>query len=219
MAHMKKLKQSICPAIILLAMGLDGQSQAAVIPFTNDVAFQSALGSFVIHNFDSFALNEGPDGGGSFQTLDQQIPGIDFDNARVNLGAFGGTFHSSPNVVLNADFVSPIMVTFATPQFAVGLYNSSLVDAERFEIFDASNNLLGSIDLPDQVVNFGGFISDTGIARAMVTPIAPTNGSIYIDDLTLGTPTAAVPEPAVAWLFGSGLLLLFGRFGSGYKPA
>ena len=67
MAHMKKLKQSIFPAIILLAMGLNGQSKAAVIPFTNDAAFQAALGSSVIYNFDSFALNQGPMCSGVFR--------------------------------------------------------------------------------------------------------------------------------------------------------
>lgn len=136
------------------------------------------------------------------RSIDQQIPGIDFDNARVNRGAFGGTFNSPPNVVLNADLTSPIVIKFDRPRRGVGLFNASIVDAERFEVFDANDTRLGTIDLPDQVINFSGFISDEGISKALITPIAPTNGSIYIDDLTV----SAIPLPASFVLLGSALI-------------
>lgn len=193
-------------ALFLVSAPLVERVEAAVTTFTDDALFKSSLGSFVVHGFDEFVLDEGPDVFGFSQALDQQIPGVDFDNARVNFGGFAGNSKSTPNVVLNADFVNPIEMNFSTPQFSIGLYNTSLVDAERFEIFDASNNLLGSIDLPSQVINFGGFLSDVGIIRATVTPITPTNGSIFIDDLIL-----AVPEPTSALLLASGLLAFAGR--------
>ena len=185
--------------IVLLAVN---SAKAATTVFTDEDAFKVAIGLFTVHDFDSFVLNEGPDIYGNFQTLDQQIPGIDFDNARVNFGAFGGTFNSSPNVVLNADFISPIVINFDQLQRGVGLFNTSIVDAERFEVFDTVDTLLGTIDLSHQVINFGGFISDEGISKAVITPIAPTNGSIYIDDLTV----SAVPIPPSFLLFGSALI-------------
>jgi hypothetical protein len=200
-------KKAICSALYILVMSFAAETQSAITSFTDSAAFQAAVGSVQVYNFDSFALNQGPDVFGSFQPLDQQLRGIDFDNARINFGAFGGTFRSPSNVVLNADFVNPIVINFTTPQFAVGLFNTSIVDAERFDVFDANNNLLGSLNLGAQVINFGGFTSDTAIARVSVTPIAPTNGSIYIDDLTVAA-GAAVPEPASAWLLGTGLLPL-----------
>ena len=200
-------KKAICSTIFMMAISFATGTQSAITSFTDSTAFQAAVGSVQVFNFDSFALTQGPDVLGSFQPLDQQLPGIDFDNARINFGAFGGTFRSPSNVVLNADFVNPIIIKFTTPQFAVGLFNTSIVDAERFDVFDASNNLLGSLNLGAQVINFGGFTSDTGIVRVSVTPIAPTNGSIYIDDLTLAA-VAAVPEPASAWLLGTALLAL-----------
>jgi hypothetical protein len=194
------MKRLILTAIIaLLAVST---TKAATTVFTDEDAFKAAIGLFTVHDFDSFELNEGPDIFGNFQTLDQQIPGIDFDNARVNIGAFGGTSNSSPNVVLNADFISAIVINFDQLQRGVGLFNTSIVDAERFEVFDTNDTLLGTIDLPDQVINFGGFISDEGISKAVITPIAPTNGSIFIDDLTV----SAIPLPASFLLFGSGLL-------------
>jgi hypothetical protein len=194
------MKRLILTAIIaLLAVST---TKAATTVFTDEDAFKAAIGVFTVHDFDSFELNEGPDIFGNFQTLDQQIPGIDFDNARVNIGAFGGTSNSSPNVVLNADFINPIVINFDQLQRGVGLFNTSIVDAERFEVFDTNDTLLGTIDLSDQVINFGGFISDEGISKAVITPIAPTNGSIFIDDLTV----SAIPLPASFLLFGSGLL-------------
>lgn len=173
--------------------------------YTDETAFKAALSSFVTYDFDSFTLDDGTIYGKAYKILDKQIPGIDFDNAIVMADGLGGSYRSFPNVVLNHDLVNPIVLTFDTPVFAVGLFNTSVVDAERFDIFDAGNNLLASVSLPDNTVNFGGFTSDVGIAKGIVTPIAPTNGSIYIDDLTVGVP---IPAPGAILLgsIGAGLV-------------
>ena len=190
----------------LLCSGIPSHA-ATVTQFTDEGAFKAALSSYTTHNFDSFVLDDGTLFGQPFKVLDQQIPGIDFDNSIVYPDGSGGTFRSPPNVVLNHDLVSPIVFTFTTPVTAVGLFNTSLVDAERFEIYDSGDNLLASINLPDVVVNFGGFISDVGISKGVVVPILPTNGSIYIDDLTVGS---SVPVPGSILLLGSGLIGLVG---------
>ena len=177
---------------------------AAITTFTDESDFKASLSSFNTYDFDSF------NNGGAWlagEDLIDQISGIHFDNAIINEGAYGGTSQSSPNVVLNKDIVNPIVFTFDTPVFAVGLFNTSIGDAERFEIYDTDETLLASINLPHNYVNFGGFISDVRIAKGVVVPIAPTNGSIYIDDLTIGTP---VPIPGAIWLFGCGLIGIAG---------
>ena len=175
-----------------------GQVQAALNTYTDEAAFKAALTVFTTYDFDSIVLDDGFIWGSTpFKTLDTQITGIDFDNAIVMPDGHGGGVKSLPNVVLNTDLVSPIVFTFSTPVVAVGLNNTSLVDAETFEIFDTADNLLASIYLPDKIINFGGFTSSVGIAKGVVTPAVPTNGSIYIDDLTVGAP---VPVPAAVLL-------------------
>ncbi|BBM85757.1 PEP-CTERM sorting domain-containing protein [Candidatus Uabimicrobium amorphum] len=188
---------------ILVLFSLLAVTQAATISFTDQATFLSNLNSFETHNFDNFAAN--PFNSGS--PLTNEIPGITFENARVTIGGNGGTSQSPPNVLVNADLVNPIVINFDNAVNGVGLFNTSLGDAERFEVFDAQNNLLGSLDLPDQVINFGGFISDEGIKRAVITPIAPTNGSIFIDTLTVST---TVPEPSTYITMLFGLALFFG---------
>ncbi len=180
---------------------LFGIADAAITTYTNETTFRTAAGAVTTYDFDGFVLTNGPDIYGMYVPLDQQIAGIDFDNSRVNLGAFGGTSLSAPNVVLNADFVSPIAIKFDAPRVAVGLYNTSIVDAERVDAFDANSVLLGSISLGASAINFGGFVSSTPIAQLTITPIAPTNGSIYIDNLLVG----AVPELSTYLMFLSGI--------------
>jgi len=193
--------------IIFSIISLTASVHAATTSFTDYAAFTGTLGAVTVYGFDSFVLDEGADIYGPHKTLGQQIPGVNFGNARVNLGAYGGTSRSPQNVVLNADFVNPIVISFTNPQRGIGLFNTSLVDAETFEVFDSGGALLGSVNLPDQVINFGGFVSDAGIAKAVITPLAPTNGSIYIDDLTL----SAVPEPGSLFLVIAAGVVVLGR--------
>lgn len=178
---------------LVAVMLANQQNVTAAQIFTDESAFKSSLSSFTTYNFDSF---DSGSGFGQGTILDKQIPGLDFDNAVINLGAFGGTFRSPSNVILNQNTAggNPIVINFLNPVFGVGLFNTSLVDRERFDIFDVNDNLLGSIELPESIVNFGGFITDVPIARAEIVGIYPTNGSIYIDDLTVVA--SSVPEPS-----------------------
>ncbi len=194
---------SIRSLVVVTALGalIAGRPAAAlVITYTDEALFLAALTSFVTHDFDSFQGLPGASG----TPLDTEIPGLDFDNAIVSLGDFGGTSNSPPNVVLNGDVFggNPIVVHLTTPAFAIGLFNTSLIDRERFDIFDGNGDPLGSLELPESVVNFGGFISDVPIVRAEIVGIPPTNGSIYIDDLTIGNP---VPEPSTVSILALGL--------------
>jgi hypothetical protein len=203
----ESMKSPLVTLLIVLMLVLANTSliSAAPIVYTDESAFKAALSSFTTYNFDAFTLDDGFIYTKPYKVLDQQISGIDFDNAIVMPDGLGGGVKSLPNVVLNYDLVNPIVFTFDTPVLAVGLYNTSIVDAERFDIYDAANNLLASVNLPDEVMNFGGFISDVGIVKGIVTPIAPTNGSIYIDDMTVGVP---IPAPGAILLGSLGIGLV-----------
>jgi len=63
------MKRLILTAIIaLLAVST---TKAATTAFTDEGAFKAAIGLFTVHDFDSFALDEGPDILGNFQTIDR----------------------------------------------------------------------------------------------------------------------------------------------------
>lgn len=191
-----------CGLALFMGMAACGEVNAAITSYTVEATFKTDLGAFTTHTFDigfPDVASFPPPG----TLLDLQIPGLDFDNAVVRVGNSGGTFQSPSNVVLNSDLVNPIVITFLTPVNGVGLFNTSLVDRERVSIFDVSDTLLASMELSESIVNFGGFISDTvNIKRVRIFPIQPTNGSIYIDSLTVSAP---VPVPAGIWLLGSAL--------------
>jgi|CXWL01.1.fsa_nt_gi hypothetical protein len=203
---MQKFLLSVVASVAVAAsLSSVGAVHATITTYTNETTFKSDLGAFVTHTFDvGFPVVSGFPPPGT--TLDTQIPGLVFSNAVVRVGNAGGTFHTASNVVLNTDLVNPIVITFLTPVKGVGLFNTSLVDRERFSIYDGSDTLLGNMDLSENVVNFGGFISDTAnITRARIVGIPPTNGSIYIDTLTVSAAPSSVPEPTSLLLLGSGL--------------
>ena len=197
-----RFRASLRGLALLSGLGLFGQTHAAITIYTDEPTFKTDLGAATTHTFDSGFpdVSTFPPFG---TPLDLQLPGLDFDNAVVRVGNFGGTFQSASNVVMNEDIINPIVITFLTPVKGVGLFNTSLVDRERLSVFDATDTLLASIDLAEATVNFGGFISDSAnISRVRVTPIQPTNGSIYIDTLTVAAP---VPLPGTTGLFGVAL--------------
>ena len=192
----------ICGLALFLGMAAFGEVSAAITSYTIESTFKTDLGAFTTYTFDAGFpdIASFPPPG---TPLDLQIPGLDFDNAVVRVGNLGGTFQSPSNVVLNSDLVNPIVITFLTPVNGVGLFNTSLVDRERVSIFDVSDTLLATMDLSESIVNFGGFISDAAnIKRVRIFPIQPTNGSIFIDSLTVPAP---VPVPAGVWLLSSAL--------------
>ena len=75
----------------------------------------------------------------------------------------------------------------------------------QFTIYDVNDNLLGSVDLAHTHITFGGFASDVGIAKGIVTPIYPTNGSIFIDDLLV---SSNIPEPSSLILLSTMIFVL-----------
>ncbi|WP_432453388.1 PEP-CTERM sorting domain-containing protein [Agarivorans sp. QJM3NY_29] len=194
------LKNILCmPILLLILMSVSSANATIIETFTSESHFTSQLVDYDLYNFDDFQVNT---------LISTEVEGITFANAIVYPGCCGGTSKSGANVLLNKDFVNPIQINFDSLVFSIGLSNTSLADAEQLSIYDSNDLLLESIYLRSGVVNFGGFISNVGISRVEIKPAAPTNGTIYIDDLIVGhSGTTSVPEPPTIILFM--LLLIF----------
>lgn len=160
----------------------------ATTVFTTESAFLGALtGGYTTIDFDDKS---------HLDFIFDEYPGVDFSGTgraydEQSLPS-GGAFNSAPNVLLNVG-IQPIEFTFDSPVDGVGLYNTSIADAERMRLFDADGNTLFDGGLPASVVSFLGFVSDVPILSGEVVPAFPTNGTIFIDDFSFGTVDATSP--------------------------
>lgn len=178
-----------CGLVVLLA-----DPSSAAQTFTSEAAFLAALGGTpTVHDYDALAHN---------LTLTTQLTGVSYQstvrawNAATQGG--GGTYHTA--VMVGFNFGSAAMDFLMTPPVdGVGLYNTSIHDAERVTFYDAANNQLFQADLPSASVNFRGYIGDVKIARVTVIGIPPTNGTIFIDTLTFGDLGQATPTRRSSW--------------------
>jgi len=62
--------KSVLFAVTMMLLAVS-TTKAATTAFTDEGAFKAAIGLFTVHDFDSFALDEGPDILGNFQTIDR----------------------------------------------------------------------------------------------------------------------------------------------------
>jgi hypothetical protein len=154
--------------------------------YTDQQAFLSALGGAVTtYHFDEFQ---------HLQAITNQLPGLTFANAvaydEVNHPSQGST-QSRPNVLVNADGLGgrPITFSFAHPVRGVGFFNTSIHDRERVTFESERCGVIYTGELSDRSVNFLGVISSEPIASGQVVGVAPTNGSIFIDDFSFGNGT------------------------------
>ena len=168
--------------------------------FTDEAAFLVALpGAATRINFDGLT---------NLDTVADQFDGVDFaSSGRIyaeQTFPSGGSWKSPPNVLLNFG-ADPIIFSFEPAVGGVGFYNTSIADREEVTLFDSGGQVLFVGELPSSSVNFLGFVSEIPIASGSVVGIAPTNGTIFIDDFIFTEPLA-VPLSNV---LGLGILTAF----------
>ena len=101
---------------------------------------------------------------------------------------------SCPIALVNSYPPDPFHVFFDPPVFAVGFWNTSVLDREEAVFYDAEEQIVHQDELPEGTMNFLGIISSTPIARVEIAGIAPTNGVFYIDSLHYAMPAGSVCE-------------------------
>jgi len=180
---MKKIKIML---VMLSLLGFSSVASSAVIDF-EDVA----LGSY-----SSFSS-----GGVTFSLSIGNIT-VGDEWSHFVLGSLG-THHIDNGPIGGADFI----FNLATPSNYFGLQIGATNFNQKLSVFDSSNNLLGLLNIPNQVSTqpypYTGFYAFTipGISKATLTG---ADDWVVVDNVT----TAPVPEPETYAMMLAGLGLI-----------
>lgn len=218
------MKPTSCVALAVLSVTLAGNAQAITV-FTDRVAFESALLSYTIEDFESYGtvgtpdpLLMIPDGLASLALKDFTLSATpnaikiwDADHSGSHNTTAGGTQF----LYLDTDNLGFASGTPVGSTTVFSLYNA--VDAFGFDytgVFEpgtdftvsiGSNSFNLALNNPEAAPLFWGVI---GLGSFTDVTLATSLDSGYgVDQVTFGT---AVPLPPALWLFGSGLLALVG---------
>jgi len=200
--------------LLIFALPLTLVHFASASSFTDEAAWRASVGGiYALETFDSIAA------GSDVTTL--PALGIQFgalnDGTQPTVQAYantGGVVKSAPNNLLNdRDFSLPgrgpytiFPLNAGTFVFGLGLWNVGGDDTLRLTFYDASNNVIESVDSPSSS-GFFGITNSAGASKAVIDFIGG-NGYAPVDDLQTATRTtfAASPEPGSMVLFASGLI-------------
>jgi hypothetical protein len=179
-------------------------ASASFTTFTDRVAFEAASEALSSQNFNAVV------GEPSFNNVDQTFGDITLRNDTI---AEHGFIDQLPAVrpefsidgTAFADFLirldEPISMNFALPITAFGADFAGMNDAFQRSGFNVlGETVLAPVQVGD-VVQFFGFISDTGFSLIEIAYVDDNDG-FGMDNLSYGSAAAVVPLPA------TGLLLL-----------
>jgi len=145
------------------------------------------------------------------------------NSAGLPVAAYGGTFSQTPHSGVRALGIGPpsanraMTFTFVLPNTTTpttvseaGIWvqnGDATTSPSTVEFFDSIGGLLGTITTPSNLGSnndyFAGLQATEGIASLKISD----TGYFLADDLEFAS---LVPIPATVWLFGSGLIGLFG---------
>ena len=197
--------RSLILTAVALAMVVRPDDVRAGTSYTDESTFLAAvIATPTVIEFDSLA---------HLEVVDTQFPGVEFGSTGQVYdeasNPSGGAVFSAPNVLLNFS-PAPIDFTFDPPVGAVGFYNTSIADREEVTLRDAQGSVIFTGELPEDSVNFLGFVSDTPIASGSVVGIPPqTFGTIFIDHFVFAPVASNVPALSAPGILLLGFCLLF----------
>lgn len=225
---MKKLALLSLLAFVTAA----GPASAAFITFTGgtaaETAWRTAVGTFQLETFDSYGqgnvISSLPALGVSFDLIPPNSSGPTPGFPAVYVHSVDNT-PSGPQQLSNmpnggapdANFLNADIILRALSGFnitALGFWNGDPNGPMVISVFDAADNLLGSVSAPANINDgnaFGGFVSDVLFARISFEGTTG-DGYNHIDDLqTNASRITAVPEPGTVALISLGLFTIAAR--------
>jgi hypothetical protein len=184
--------------------------------YTDRGAFESALGSFAIEDFESASLSGTVDGGA--------VASIGFADFTVNTSPNATKVLSSPafgaiNTTPGGQKYLYIDTDVGFSGFTVTFVLDAAQAAFGFDYATNNNpNNVNTISLDGQdfvvptaipnVASFWGYIAGVGDTFGTVSMTATTNSAFGFDQVTYGAATADVPEPGSLALIGIGVASL-----------
>lgn len=199
-----------------LLCGVSAPALASVVTYTDESAWRTAAGTYVLENFDSFTA------GTQVSTLPSL--GLSLDK----LGAYnaypaiytqncGGDVQSGVNTLINFGYPCDLDLKgdlvfrplSGSNILAMGYWNTGGNDRTKLEFFDANGTVMGSI-IADYGLRFVGIVST--VAPSWIRIREDGGNQIFsIDDLQVAGQIAGgssgVPEPKTFALMLAGLML------------
>jgi hypothetical protein len=211
---MKKSRLLVAASTFLLCLSVD--TNAAPVFYANDEAgFQTALGSNTL-SLESFESGFTNGTLVSFPGFTVSTPDGEIILSIANgAGATDGT--DTMGIVDNGFDGNQLVFNFDNPinAFAIDIHGALNVGGPGTLTLSNENGASGFILTEsnttgvNDVFDFGGLIDSAQSFSTVTLTASQTGDGIQFDKLQFGA-ISAVPVPAAAWLFGSGLLWLAG---------
>jgi len=205
----------IRPLALAALVATCGASQAALVTYNTQAAFNAATTALGVDGYNGFSIT-----GTTPSPITRTAGTYSYQAAAQGPGSnlfFGAGTTANPWLSTNTASDSVFFSGFSPSISAIGgnFFGSNIAGA-----FQSGNILLEAIDtegtlsqtlIAPGVASFFGFVSSTSLVSLRVTSVQPTTGFLWptIDNLTLGQ-RGTVPEPATMALVAFGLLAAAG---------